>query len=378
MQTVVPVQGVGVYHDSGTSLWHFDQLNDHSYRFRQQDYFQYPENLDSFLSSNYLLKFAGFHVPFPEERTWIERYHRLQKHVAHCFIFCSELHERTVNQLLELDHANTTIFICGTINQTFEHAGVYPWLDWFITTTHFYKHIQPTLLADKLLPQVNKSKYFDILLGCARPHRDFVYNEITKRNLNDKVIMTYHRRADVDFRISNEYIFESEGLTLLDRNYTHTVDPVEYYSKGMSLSQIVPISIYNQSYYSVVAETNWYNHFNFYTEKIVKPILAKRLFLVFAGAGYLKNLRSFGIQTFDSVIDESYDHETNDRARWTQAMDQIKFLCEQDPVKICAKIKDTVEHNQRLLLDKDWYREFSQQLTKEITPYLGSVHTVAD
>ena len=53
---VIPLKDIGVYHDSGTSLWHFDKLNDYFYRFQQKDYFQYPKNLNKFLESKYSLK----------------------------------------------------------------------------------------------------------------------------------------------------------------------------------------------------------------------------------------------------------------------------------------------------------------------------------
>ena len=146
----------------------------------------------------------------------------------------------------------------------------------------------------------------------------------------------------------------------------------------MNLSQVVPFVVYNDSYYSVVAETNAVNEFNFYTEKVVKPILGRRLFVAIAGQGYLRRLRSVGFKTFSDVIDESYDLEPDHTTRWGMAMDQVKFLIEQDPVEIYAKIKHVVEHNQRVMLETDWYQNLTKQLITVIAPYLSSVHTTAD
>ena len=97
-----------------------------------------------------------------------------------------------------------------------------------------------------------------------------------------------------------------------------------------------------------------------------------------AGQGYLQRLRSFGFKTFGDVIDESYDGEPDSLLRWKMAMDQVQFLTTQDPVEIYAKIKDVVEHNQRLMLDTNWYEDLPRQLATVIAPYLDSVHTTAD
>ena len=251
-------------------------------------------------------------------------------------------------------------------------------MDWFHTTTYFYNSVQPNLLNDKLLPQINKLKYFDILLGCRRLHRNVIHQYILDNQLLDKVIMTYYQRWNVDLR-KTDHIFESEGLEFLpESNYTHSVHQVRYYGHRMNLSQVVPFVIYNDSYYSVVAETNAVNEFNFYTEKIVKPILGRRLFVVVAGLGYLQRLRSFGFKTFGDVIDESYDNEPDSLRRWNMAMDQVKFLTTQDPVEIYAKIKGVVEHNQRLMLDTNWYEDLTRQLADTIAPYLIAAHTISN
>jgi hypothetical protein len=134
----------------------------------------------------------------------------------------------------------------------------------------------------------------------------------------------------------------------------------------MNLSTIVPLKVYNDSYYSVVAETNYSNLYNFYTEKIVKPIISGRLFVAIAGQHYLKNLRSLGLQTFSNVIDEGYDDVADNKQRWTMAMQQIEYLCLQDPVEIYNKIQPIIEHNRRVLLEKDWQAEVTDLLEKTL------------
>ncbi|CAB4133465.1 hypothetical protein UFOVP257_206 [uncultured Caudovirales phage] len=370
------VQNVGVYHDSDISLWHFNQLTD--YTFNDQDYFKNSESVNNFLNSNYPLKFAGYHVPFPVEDTWISRFYQTYTVVSHSFIFCSELHEGTIDQLLQLDLPNVSIFICGFFNtHQFVNAKIYRWMDWFVTTAYFYSVVNGHLIPEKLSPNINKEKYFDVLLGCTRIHRNYVHDYINTNDLNNSVIMTYHRRADQKLS-DNGFIFETDGLELKNIDYNHTVNEVRYFGRKMSLSQVVPFSIYNKTHYTLVAETNFSNKFNFYTEKIVKPIMCGRLFIVIAGRHYLKNLKSFGFKTFDSVIDESYDNEINDAIRWAKAMGQVKLLCDKDPAYVYNKISDVVKHNQSLMLSHDWYHEFSLQLKSVLDLYLTSDYIIVD
>jgi hypothetical protein len=250
-------------------------------------------------------------------------------------------------------------------------------MDWFITTSHFYKQIKPNLLSEKLR-HGPKEKYFDVLLGCARDHRDYVYSYVHDHHLTDKIILSYHKWANQDLK-NTSFMFETEGVEFeQSRTYQHTIDPVIYYGKGMSLSQVIPISVYNSTYYSLVAETNFSNDYNFYTEKIVKPILAGRLFIAIAGQGYLEFLRSLGFRTFNNVIDESYDNEPDNQLRWSKAMDQVKILCSVDPDDIQIKIKEIVDHNQQLMLTVDWYGQLANKFIKELDLLITAAQTVAD
>lgn len=373
---VLPLTGVGVYLDSNTCLFHFENLKNYNFNF--QNYFVESENLTQFVNSTHTVKFSAFHVPFINDTSWIDRLNQTCTVSDKVFVFCSELHQHTVDQLISLDRPGVSIFACGFINHTFKHAEIYTWMDWFITTVYFYNMVKPNILNEKLLPHTGKSKYFDILLGCRRTHRDFIYQYITDNQLSDRMIMTYYQRWNVDLR-ETDHIFETEGLEFLpESNYTHSVHQVRYYRHRMNLSQVVPFVIYNDSYYSLVAETNAVNEFNFYTEKVVKPIMGRRLFVAVAGQGYLRRLRSFGFQTFDSVIDESYDDEPDAGSRWQQAMEQVRYLTTQNPEEIYAKIKDVVEHNQRLILTNNWHHDFTLQLIQQISPVLSAAHIAGD
>ena len=51
-------------------------------------------------------------------------------------------------------------------------------------------------------------------------------------------------------------------------------------------------------------------------------------------------------------------------------MEQVNWLCKQDPAVIFAQIAEIVAHNHRVMFERDWYQEFSNSLDKEIRPCL--------
>jgi len=295
-------------------------------------------------------------IPFPYEETFEQEIDALLISADHIVIQSSELHDRTVDFIRRYQHSKITYLLCGRVNGI-DHGL---WLDWFIRGTRLYKE---TTLLDQLNPYITKPKTFDILLGLNRPHRDIIYNYINQNNLNDRVVMTYiNNRESIPMENSDVYIWE-DGIELPNNNIKWTVTPVKYHNKTPSLSQIVPINIYNQTAYSVVAETNFSDNFVFHTEKIVKPILAERLFIVFGGVGYLKHLRDLGFKTFNTVIDESYDLELDFRKRGKLICEQIRFLIEQDQQEILEKIQPIVQHNKQIMLTTDWSEQLSKILS---------------
>ena len=101
-------------------------------------------------------------------------------------------------------------------------------------------------------------------------------------------------------------------------------------------------------------------------EKIGKCLYARRLFVHFGAAHWLKKLRSFGFQTFDSIIDESYDQILDDSTRYCAAMEQVKFLCNTDQLEIYNQAQDILEHNYNLLMTTDWDKVVLDQIQQRI------------
>lgn len=85
-------------------------------------------------------------------------------------------------------------------------------------------------------------------------------------------------------------------------------------------------SIHN-SRFALVQETEMRTTTNRYTEKTIKAIQTKQIFILAGNHHTLKLLRKDGFKTFDGIIDESYDN-IEDRDQRIQAITkEVKRLC---------------------------------------------------
>jgi len=347
-----------VYINSNCCEYHLNQLDETITR---------TYDITEVSTSSASRKIAFLHVPFPYDDSFEVMVTMAIELTDRVIILCSELHNTTTEFIKKINHEKIYYFINGFINETPARL----WMDWFITTTHVYRN--SSILA-QLNPYQVKEKYFDILLGQRRAHRDFIYTNTN--HLSSYNIMTYlsDRTIPLQQQSTDSWVWESCGVTLPMTDIHHSVTTIDYYGTKVRLSQVIPITIYNQTAYSVVAETNFDNHYSFFTEKIVKPILARRLFIVFSGQYYLKNLRKFGFMTFDGIIDEGYDEVENPVERFGLVIEQMEYLISQPQNKILQLITPIVEHNQQLMLTTDWDTLFLDELSLQLCQTVPILH----
>ena len=232
---------------------------------------------------------------------------------------------------------------------------------------HFAQQINPYRQLGHKLAQLEhrtlKPMCFDALLGQAKPHRDFVHNLVQQHGLQNQILMTYMNNHTDDFQAQYEW---EPDIEQFDHTVTRSTDTVLYQGQLMALCRILPVEVYNRTAYSLVAETGTHNDYSFFTEKTAKPILARRMFVMFSGRGFLQNLRSQGFKTFGHVIDESYDLIYNEHNRWSAAFEQVQRLCKMDQQEVFEKIAPIVEHNYNLLMNTDWTQHMLDQLQQKI------------
>lgn len=229
------------------------------------------------------------------------------------------------------------------------HARSHTYHFWF----NWMQEIEKSLkYFNKIEHLNNKTYFFDALLGTSRYHKDLVKNLIDNSVDKDKFLVSYN----------------GNPMNVPDIKWILAVDeeipgkPILYNKvQEAPADNVIPYKIYNQCWYSLVAETSA-KHPNFYTEKTGKPLLSKRLFVMFAGPHHLKHLKKFGFRTFNGIIDESYDDIEDLETRYQAAWKQVEFLLEQDPVEIYKLAEPILEHNRNHFITTDWQKEMHEKI----------------
>ena len=264
----------------------------------------------------------------------IEHYSRSSKRV---YIVETELND-ALYYFITTCELNNVYFVCpGVINHPRQKNVIH--YAWHLNATReVYKTFTPKLDTEEA-----KSKYFDVLLGTKKPHRDFI-NEYVTNHLLDKTYLTYADTKMSRFDLGASTI-SSDHIDAVSSTENLVID-----EKTVRISMLIPDMIYAQTAYSVVAETFVSNEFSFFTEKVAKPILAKRLFIVFSGQHYLRNLKSLGFKTFKDMVDESYDSIEDNELRWRMAAEQMTNLLRRNQRDVLYYTRQVREHNYQLLM----------------------------
>lgn len=132
------------------------------------------------------------------------------------------------------------------------------------------------------------------------------------------------------------------------------------------------IELYQQGFLQVITETVCNYPVPFLTEKTIKPILAKRPFVMIGVVGSLSLVKSIGFKTFDQWWDESYDSIVNIEDRIVAVVDiieQISKMSLKDIRLLCIEMKDVLEYNFNYYVNefkKDQTIKFEQDCTTNL------------
>lgn len=214
--------------------------------------------------------------------------------------------------------------------------------EWLTSTQHPYFH-DPRLLATRwqhrTRPDLAREHTFEVMLGLRRPHRRFCQQWVKDHVPRQHYLMSELMQANTQFdQLPMDSVFREPEMLPCTEPYK-----VEYMGRRMMQSTVLPIRLYERTRHSVVCESC--TDVFFPTEKICKPIMAQRLFVVLACPGYLAHLRGLGFRTFGDVIDETYDQVEDNHTRWRMALEQMKSLVEVPWRELSPSLLPIVEHN---------------------------------
>ena len=215
---------------------------------------------------------------------------------------------------------------------------------------------------------------FNNLCQNLRNYRLLLVAMLKQRNILDKGyvslgLFNYHsdpiksELSDPNCRLSKN----SKKLVytqLKDLKENLYIDTKEIHGALSARMGIDEYRVLKSGFVHVVTETVYYLKKLHLTEKIFKPIIAKRPFILVAAPGNLAYFKSYGFKTFDRWIDESYDTIENDDLRMAAIVDQVERianLSREDQLAMYEEMKETVEFNYRHM-----YGDFKKLIVDEL------------
>lgn len=288
--------------------------------------------------------------------------------------------------------AKKLIFVCSAVNtdEIYESwlkenpqkekikTAVYPWAvyskarelhDRLEGGQHYFKgrlsHYSPTEDIDFDSKRKHKFLYLNRRL---KPHRVILLSLLEKDGLlKDNLVsydvkMLYTHDAGHPFQVDlqqqqytsdkNELKDILKGYHSLKKRKKQTVD----YDDVESVWGFGHESKddYQNTYFSVVSETLFYEWATYISEKTFKPFAHCHPFVMVCRPGTLKYLRDIGFKTFSDFWDESYDEEKDDAKRMIKIYNLVKELTNKSDdewVELYKKIKPILLYNREKLLE---------------------------
>lgn len=111
-------------------------------------------------------------------------------------------------------------------------------------------------------------------------------------------------------------------------------------------------------------DTRWH-----LTEKILRPIACGQPFMLAATPGALAYLRSYGFNTFESVIDESYDSITDPATRLQTIIAEMRRIANLDHVKkriLFVQLREIAQHNRRWFFSSEFHHSIIKELQQNL------------
>jgi hypothetical protein len=351
-------------------FWDFSshEIIDNSvYIISRKQFFEYPEKIQTLINRDDLIVFFDNAA----EGSWT---------------LISQLQALGLKDLA----LNKKLFLIG--GGDIESSYVHVQFEHFLSSILRYEeNNQATTYIDKIFKKTAKPYKFLFLNGRARPHRKYLFERFKEQSLLDQSIWTM---LDSRPSISRHFKLEKDGVNLMATTSPLKWLSEEYEYRTYRSNEIVPgppertfikhelfknewgeiylePAPYIDTYFSLVTETVFEYPYSFRTEKIAKPLAIGHPFIVAANTGFYRDLRNLGFQTFNNVIDESFDLLENHQDRMNRIYEIVKDLCQQDLQSFLEECYNICKYNQQHLIElvPRLQKQFPEKFFKTINQY---------
>lgn len=238
-----------------------------------------------------------------------------------------------------------TIMYAHHVYKRFKHENT---LDFF--------NYDRTVKKEKKFLSLNR-RWHDhrLLLVCGLAYNNLLeHGYVSLGVASEEVTQAQQTIDELQRRHQSEYI--KVGFDKIKNNLPLQVDLVDLRINQFQATSL-PIEFYQTSCFSLVSSTCAFQTREKsvgFTEKEIKPILARHPFVIHNLAGALAHLKNMGFLTFERWFDESYDEETDDNKRLIKITDEVRRLSELSFEQwdiMLEEMSPVLEHNYNRLVN---------------------------
>jgi len=237
-------------------------------------------------------------------------------------------------------------------------------LDW-------YRGYHRTFLIPRARDRVPTTAFIspNRIIGGKRDHRVLFLYHIFKNSLENNYITCPKVCPEENVSVNDVAIKYTTQYPDIFDMFNNANLPYLFKDEDTQVMSSCWITNFNESADSVFyvpTETVYFGRRWHLTEKTFKPIALEMPFILVAPAGSLEYLRSYGFKTFNGIIDESYDEETDDIKRLekvTQLLVEINNMSVNEKLQLHKQCLSIVEHN----YNHFYFGNFEKILWKELT-----------
>jgi hypothetical protein len=259
---------------------------------------------------------------FDQEPIWDDNFGRLYDGLVQ-----EAWSQKLLRVLANSEHSDLKKTICkrrGHLDWYFFYHG-FAALDWFRDSQYVVDQHEISNVYLSLNHLVTGRRAYRLALLC----------KLSQHRVLDKGAISFHCSQEnilEELRSDDTYlalhdvktIAEEIGRIQLPRQIDH-VEPSGLLSARFGHREY---KMWQRSFVHLVNETVFYDKKLHLTEKIFKPIVSLRPFILVGAPGNLAYLKHYGFQTFSDWIDESYDLESDPEKRLNMIASEVSRLCQ--------------------------------------------------
>ena len=206
--------------------------------------------------------------------------------------------------------------------------------------TQKFKYFNKNIKSNEWLLLNSRMKLHRFLTIYYLLSKEYYKNGLISVNLDyldDKFYETPKIKSKMTKQLKNDFLkgktrFENSEFNLLkiSPNRGGVIMPVENYNINL-------LPIYKKTGIEIITGTMFFNNDTYIGEKEIQNVYGKSFPIYINGCGIVKKIKDlFNIDTFDDIIDHSYDEVENPFERLTTAIDKNE--------EIIRKLKENIHH----------------------------------